>query len=246
MPTTEATAPWAGTLRRPGAVLLIACYELGHQPLGVASPLGWLEQAGYAPEAMDISVERFDVEKVAQARFIGIAVPMHTALRLGMRVAERIRDINPTCHICCYGLYAALNAKYLLAHGADSVIGGECEGPLVALVASLDAGDAGEVEGVSRRGRMTGPFLKRLDLRVPSRHALPPLTRYAHLERGGLRVPVGYVEASRAASTCACIVLFRQCMAGGFSRSRRRLCSRTSAVWWTRERGISPSAMPIF
>ena len=187
----------AGTLRRPGAILLIACYELGHQPLGLALPLGWLEQAGFLPAAMDISVERFDVEKIARARFVGIAVPMHTALRLGVRVAERIRELNPACHICCYGLYASLNAEYLLAHGVDSVIGGEAEGPLVALITSLEAGDAGEVEGVSRRGRLAGPFLKRLDFRVPSRTALPPLGRYAHLERDGVRTPVGYVEASR-------------------------------------------------
>ena len=176
---------------------MIACYELGHQPLGIASPLGWLEQEGFAPATMDISVESFDVEKIARARFIGIAVPMHTALRLGVRVAERIRELNPTCYICCYGLYAALNAEYLLAHGANSVIGGEWEGSLVELIAFLESGVADDVEGVSRRDHLAAPFLKRLQLRVPSRHGLPPLKRYAHLERDGLRSPVGYVEASR-------------------------------------------------
>src|ERR1700675_1210205 len=87
-------------LRQPGSILLISCYELGHQPLGIASPLGFLELAGYAPDALDISVERLDLEKVAHARFVGISVPMHTALRLGVRVAEQVRQINPTCHIC--------------------------------------------------------------------------------------------------------------------------------------------------
>ena len=77
----------AAVLRRPGSILLISCYELGHQPLGIASPLAFLERAGYAPDALDISVERFDPEKVARARFVGISVPMHTALRLGVRVA---------------------------------------------------------------------------------------------------------------------------------------------------------------
>jgi radical SAM superfamily enzyme YgiQ (UPF0313 family) len=195
--TAEATGQYVGMLRQPGAILLIACYELGHQPLGIASPLGFLERAGYAPEAMDIAVERLDVEKVAQARFIGIAVPMHTALRLGVRVAERIRGLNPTCHICCYGLYASLNAEYLLAHGADSVIGGEFEAPLVTLIESLDAGLDGEVTGVSQRGRITAPFLTRLDFRVPNRSVLPSLERYAQLEHDGVRSRVGYVEASR-------------------------------------------------
>jgi radical SAM superfamily enzyme YgiQ (UPF0313 family) len=187
----------AGRLRQPGAILLIACYELGHQPLGIASPLGFLGQAGYAPDALDIAVERLDAAKVARARFIGIAVPMHTALRLGVRVAQRIRALNPTCHICCYGLYASLNAEYLLAHGVDSVIGGEFEGPLVALVDSLDNGLDGAVNGVSQPGRLTAPFLTRIKFHVPDRRGLRPLGQYAQLERDGIRSAVGYVEASR-------------------------------------------------
>jgi radical SAM superfamily enzyme YgiQ (UPF0313 family) len=187
----------AGTLRQSGTILLIACYELGHQPLGIASPLGFLERAGYVPEALDIAVDRLDPAKVMQARFIGLSVPMHTALRLGVRVAERIRELNPTCHICFYGLYASLNAAYLLEHVADSVIGGECEAPLVALVESLDAGDNGAVEGVGRRGRPAQPFLQRLQPPVPKRDRLPALGKYARLERDGERALVGYVEATR-------------------------------------------------
>jgi radical SAM superfamily enzyme YgiQ (UPF0313 family) len=195
--TAEAAGRSVGRLRQPGAVLLIACYELGHQPLGIASPLGLLEQEGYAPAALDIAVERLNAAKVARARFIGIAVPMHTALRLGVRVVERIRAVNPTCHICCYGLYATLNTEYLLAHGVDSVIGGEYEEPLLALIGSLDAGLDGPVSGVSQHGDIAGPFLKRVEFRVPSRSALPPLEIYAHLDRDGIRSRVGYVEASR-------------------------------------------------
>ena len=107
------------TLRSSGSTLLISCYELGHQPLGVALPLGFLGRAGFKPAVMDIAIEDFDETKTEQARFVGISVPMHTALRLGVRVAQRIRATNPTCHICFYGLYAALNADYLLEHGAD-------------------------------------------------------------------------------------------------------------------------------
>ncbi|MDA1166616.1 MAG: CUAEP/CCAEP-tail radical SAM protein, partial [Planctomycetota bacterium] len=79
-------------MRTSGSILLISCYELGHQPLGVAMPIGFLERAGYSPLAMDIAVEDFDAAKVAAARFVGISVPMHTAMRLGVRVAERIRE----------------------------------------------------------------------------------------------------------------------------------------------------------
>jgi radical SAM superfamily enzyme YgiQ (UPF0313 family) len=190
-------APIAGALRQPGAILLIACYELGHQPLGLAAPLGFLEHAGYAPVGLDISVQPFDTAKIARARFIGISVPMHTDLRLGVRAAERIREINPTCHVCFYGLYASLNAAYLLEHVADSVIGGEFERPLVALVDALEAGDADAVPGVSQRGQRAGPVLQRQLPQVPSRRGLPPLEQYAQLEYEGVRKLAGYVEASR-------------------------------------------------
>ncbi|HJU04319.1 MAG TPA: CUAEP/CCAEP-tail radical SAM protein [Nitrospiraceae bacterium] len=187
-------------LRRPGAILLVSCYELGHQPVGVAQPMGFLEQAGYAPASLDIAVEEFHAERVKQAQFVGISVPMHTALRLGVRVAERIRKVNPSCHICFYGLYASINAEYLLSHFADSVIGGEYETPLVNLIESLERGQEDlEIDGVSRGGRIVGPSLKRtpLPFAVSSRNSLPSLSHYARLERDGGRHVVGYVEASR-------------------------------------------------
>src|SRR5712692_5448243 len=127
-----------GQLRQEGALLLVSCYEPGHQPLGIAWPRAFLERAGYAPDHIDLAVEPFDEAKATHARFAGIAVPMHTALRLGVRAAECIRKLNPGCFICFYGLYALLNADYLLAGVADAVIGGEFEGPLVALVDRLE------------------------------------------------------------------------------------------------------------
>src|SRR5262247_2212172 len=106
-----------GTLlgvKEPGAILLVACYELGHQPLAVAWPAAFLENHGYAPAVMDVSVEPFDAERARRARLVAISVPMHTALRLGVMVAERVRAVNPAAHICFYGLYADLNAEHLL------------------------------------------------------------------------------------------------------------------------------------
>src|SRR5262249_61168556 len=43
-------------LRMPGRVLLIGCYELGHQPLAVAWPAAFLEARGYAPALLDAAV----------------------------------------------------------------------------------------------------------------------------------------------------------------------------------------------
>lgn len=208
-------------MKRPGAILLISCYELGHQPIGLASPLGFLERAGYTPDAIDIAVETLDVEKAARAEFVGICVPMHTALRLGIHVAIRIREINPTCHICFYGLYASLNTQYLLENHADSVIGGEYEIPLVQLVDSLAVGKHSEITGVLRGGNLVSvqdrsesnpllrlpyaevsPHQRQSDLPdkvlpVPSRRGLPPLDKYARLEQEGLAHLAGYVETSR-------------------------------------------------
>src|ERR1700704_1028598 len=158
-------------LREPGAILLLSCYELGHQPLGLAWPRAFLERAGFAPSTIDLAVEPLDDAKVRRARLVAIAVPMHTALRLGVRAAERIRQINATCRIVCHGLYAALNAEHLLGGCADVVLGAESEGALVALAQRLDAG-----EGPAPP--RPGPKLERLSFPVPPRDGLPALTRY--------------------------------------------------------------------
>ncbi len=176
-------------MKQAGEVLLVSCYELGHQPHALASPLGFLRRAGFQPAAIDLAVERLDPERVRRARFVAISVPMHTALRLGVRAAAEVRRLAPAAHVCFYGLYAPLNQAYLRAHGADSVIGGEAEAELVALVERLAAGDA-----APPRARV----LDRLDFAPPSREGLPALDRYAQLERGdGTRAVAGYTEASR-------------------------------------------------
>src|SRR5581483_4224320 len=100
VPETMTGPMTPGTLRAPGAVLLLSCYELGRQPLGLAWPRAFLRDAGYDAETLDLAVEPYDAAKVARARFVGIAAPMHTALRLGVRAAERVRRANPDCFIC--------------------------------------------------------------------------------------------------------------------------------------------------
>jgi len=184
-------------MREAGDILLVACYELGHQPLAVAWPAAFLERAGYRPALMDISVEPVDAQKLARARVIAISVPMHTALRLGVEVAARARAVNPGAHVCFFGLYATLNADFLFAHGADSVIGGEAEAPLLTLIEALEREDAAPLPAVTRPGRPAAPHLKRLDFPVPSRAGLPSIKKYAHLERDGRMELVAYVEASR-------------------------------------------------
>jgi radical SAM superfamily enzyme YgiQ (UPF0313 family) len=122
----------------PTDVLLLACYELGHQPLSLAWPAAVLRRAGVPVTAVDLAVDPFPRAAAAQAHFVGISVPMHTALRLGVRAAQDVRALNPDAHICFYGLYAWLNAGYLLATWADSVLAGEIEEALVGWVAQAE------------------------------------------------------------------------------------------------------------
>jgi radical SAM superfamily enzyme YgiQ (UPF0313 family) len=194
-------------VRAPGEILLVACYELGHQPLAVAWPAAFLERLGYRPATMDVSVEPFDAERVTRAKLVAVSVPMHTALRVGITVAQRVRAANPECHLCFYGLYASLNADYLFAQGADSVIGGETEAALAELARALEAGQRQPaVASVATPERRGAPHLRRLDFPVPSRAQLPSLKSYARLEREGRHELVAYVEASRG-----CLHLCRHC-----------------------------------
>ena len=182
---------------KQSSILLVSCYELGHQPAGIALPMGLLNRAGYEVETMDVSVEGFDADKVQRASFVGISVPMHTALRLGFRIAHAIRKLNSECHICFYGLYATLNSDYLLSTVADSVIGGEFEEALIQLVKRVQSEMPIDVREVQTRSNYAKPVLERLNFAAPARGPLVSLEHYAKLEYNGEERLVGYVEASR-------------------------------------------------
>src|SRR5713226_6579571 len=160
-------------MRSPGDILLLSCYELGHQPFQLASLLTLLRQAGYAPVAVDTAVETLTDETILHARFVGISVPMHTALRLGQQIALRVRSLNPSAHICFYGLYALLNVDYLLQGTIDSAIGGEYEGPLLRLIAALEGGETASIPGVTTHQNSSGPWIQRTSFTVPERKQLP-------------------------------------------------------------------------
>jgi radical SAM superfamily enzyme YgiQ (UPF0313 family) len=193
-------------MREPGAILLVSCYELGHQPLAVAWAAAFLEARGFAPAVLDVSIEPFDPDKAGRARLVAVSVPMHTALRVGLAFIARLRAVNPGCHVTAYGLYAQLNAEHLFAHGVDSVIGGEAEASLVALAEALEAGTDRTAPGVRTAAHPAPPHLARLQFPVPSRAGLPSLKQYARLVRDGRHELAGYVEASRG-----CKHLCRHC-----------------------------------
>jgi radical SAM superfamily enzyme YgiQ (UPF0313 family) len=174
-------------------IVLISLYELGRQPLGVASALAFLRRAGLDADCLDLAVTPFDdaaLERCACARLVAISVPMHTALRLAGPVAATIRARAPAVTIGFFGLYAPLHAAAL---GGDFAIGGEHEEELV------------------RRARGDAPgadvTLRRLAYPRPARDALPPPSAYARLvlPDGTTRL-AGSLEATRG-----CRHLCRHC-----------------------------------
>src|SRR5437588_9602033 len=190
-------------MRSPGDILLISCYELGHQPFHLASLCAMLQQAGYAPATVDTGVETLTEEAISRARLVAISVPMHTALRLGQQVALRVRSINPSASICFYDLYALLNADYLLLDTMDAAIGGEYEGPFLNYVAAVEQGKTESIAGVTTRQFKSCPWIKRTSFIAPVRLDLPSPDHYARLETNGVASLAGYTETTRGCKyTC--------------------------------------------
>lgn len=177
-------------------ILLLSTYELGRQPFGLASPAAWLREAGHHVACLDLSRDALDEDAVRAADVVACYLPMHTATRLAVRVLPRIRALNPVAHLCAYGLYAPLNADHLRALGVQTILDGEFEADLTALVQRLAAHDSDSAMVSTPATPATLP-LPRLPFRVPDRRDLPSLVRYARLHIGRDSRVVGYTEASR-------------------------------------------------
>jgi radical SAM superfamily enzyme YgiQ (UPF0313 family) len=191
-------------LRAPGAILLVSTYELGHRPAGIAWPAAFLARAGYAPAAIDLSVEPLDERRVRAARLVAFSVPMHTALKLALRAAARVRSANPGAVLAFHGLYAPLHAEALRAAGASAILAGECEDDLVALAGAVERGD--DLAPWQRAGAGAAT-LARLAFPVPDGALLPGPERYARLaDADGSERLAGYAEATRG-----CKHLCRHC-----------------------------------
>jgi radical SAM superfamily enzyme YgiQ (UPF0313 family) len=200
-------------MRGPGDILLVSSYELGHPPHGLALPRAFLERAGFAPASLDLSVEPLDPARAAAAKLVAFSVPMHTALRLGLRAAARVRAVNPHARLAFHGLYGPLHADLLVRAGASAVLGGECEELLVDLARAIERGEP--LDRFVLRGGEAAPTA-RLDYPVPRRDDLPSLARYAQLQLpDGTRRPAAYTEASRG-----CKHLCRHCPIPAVYRGR--------------------------
>jgi radical SAM superfamily enzyme YgiQ (UPF0313 family) len=196
-------------------VVLLATYELGRQPFGLASPAAWLRQAGVSVICQDLSRSRLDRDAILAADLVAFYVPMHTATRIAIQVAKHVRTLNPRAHLTFYGLYAPMNSALLRKLGAGAVFGGEFEAGLLQFVQRLQTNPQNDTQVEDLIS------LERQRFRVPDRRDLPPLPVYAQLQTGeGSRV-VGYTEASRG-----CKHLCRHCPIVPVYEGRFRIVQR--------------------
>jgi radical SAM superfamily enzyme YgiQ (UPF0313 family) len=164
-------------------VLLISTYDLGRQPLGLASPAAWLRNEGIQVDCVDTSRDTLTDGQIGEAELIAFYLPMHTATRLAAPLIARAGRVNSSARLAAYGLYAPLNASWLREQGVV-VLGADAEADLVQLARGAQ----------SQEPRAESPrrFLQ------PDREGLPPLSRYASLQMpDGSRRVVGSTDATR-------------------------------------------------
>lgn len=193
-------------------VLLVSCYELGHQPLHVASAAAFLRAAGHHVSAVDLSVQTLDDADLDAPELVAIAVPMHTAMRMAVPVARAIRARRGNLvRLVLFGLYAPLCGPALEPGLVDALLGGEYEHALV-----------GVANGTPDPRTVV---LDRLNFPLPARDLLPPLDRYTRLRVDGEERVTGYVEATRG-----CVHRCRHCPVPAVYDGRIRVWQREVLV----------------
>jgi len=181
-------------------VLLISTYDLGRQPLGLASPAAWLRNEGVEVTCVDTSRDTLTDDQIGEAGLIAFYLPMHTATRLAAPLIARAGRVNASARLAAYGLYAPLNASWLGEQGV-TVLGPDAEAQLAELAQNTETSAQGPASRVEAKAR------QRLQFIVPDRAALPPLARYASLQMpDGSRRVVGSTDATRG-----CKHLCRHC-----------------------------------
>jgi radical SAM superfamily enzyme YgiQ (UPF0313 family) len=198
-------------------VVLISTYEMGRQPFGLASPAAWLRRAGADITCLDLSRQRLDEDAIRDADLVAFYLPMHTATRIALKVAEKVRALKSSAHLCAYGLYAPMNERHLRKMGFGTIIGGEFESEIVSLAHRLDS--AGGTPVPQTHSMVS---LAKQQFLVPDRAGLPDLVGYAQLTLpDGSRRVVGYTEASRG-----CKHLCRHCPIVPVYKGRFRVVER--------------------
>jgi radical SAM superfamily enzyme YgiQ (UPF0313 family) len=169
-------------------VLLVSTYELGAQPVGLASVAGPLRSSGHEVRTADLAIEEFDEVDFSWPDAVGFSVPMHTALRLALAARSRLAQDRPELPACFFGLYADAARLSGKARPQDLFVAGEAPGSI-----------GGWLDGHLRGGGETVVELGRVHRdRSPSANdLLLPLDRYARFVVGDSERLVGTVETTR-------------------------------------------------
>jgi len=175
-------------------VVLVSLYDLGHQPLSIASAAALLEDMECDVKIIDLTNFQSDTTPIINADLILLSVPMHTAARMAINLLPELKTINPNSHFSVFGLYAlhlqdALDEKLI-----NSAISGEFESNLKKLVADLKKlkNDSKNIPGWEE------PKINfdRQKFLTPSRDQLPSLEKYAKIIFEDKQKITGYVETS--------------------------------------------------
>ena len=207
-PTTSRPRPSSrrprANVRARGDILLVSCYEPGHQPQAIASAVAFLRGAGLRadlPRSRGRASGRGGGARLAAARLVVVLGARCTPRwRSGLRVAARVRRENPA--------RAPLLLRPLRGAERGACSAGRRRRPRPRLRGApgrarraLDRGGAAPPAAAPRRRRRAGAASL-----VPERDALPPLARYARLAIAGEQRVAGHVEATRG-----CKHLCRHC-----------------------------------
>ena len=96
---------------------------------------------------VDVAVDTLSADDVDWAERVALSVPMHTAMRLALRVADTVRARRPGLPLCFFGLYAGMAGDLTVTSPTDAIIAGEFEPGIAAWAGGGDPG----------AGRPTGP-----------------------------------------------------------------------------------------
>src|SRR3989440_3284773 len=188
-------------------VLLASTFEGGYQPLTLASAATPLVEAGFPVSVLDTYVNGVDTRPLEKADLIAISLPIFDSVQSGLELARQARTLNPDAHITFFGQHATIHAFRLVGKYGDSSVAGEWELPLVGL-ARRAAGDlSAELPGVitavpQGAGDKPRHFISRTGMRVPSRHLLPPLTKYPQIQLDKLLGAAQVVGSTEIARGC--------------------------------------------
>lgn len=179
-------------------VLIVSAYELGRQPIPVATAASIFRGANCDVSVLDLSTSEIDLD-LKNIDVLAISCSMHTASRLGLEFARGAKLVNPKIRTIGFGLYASLLAEdEYLNPEIDLWIGGEFETGLSEFVNSLvETSKLSELSSKDISGVGQHPNFKRGVHLLPDRTGLQSLRHYGHVERVDGSHFAGAVEASR-------------------------------------------------